>query len=131
LTHRREKRINKVLAESQRRDPGERGGPIEAKGKIMTQHESILATYGAMFDGGSDNSRRDIAADWADRYSPEEMAEWLAAGCWDPSSATILDDAGFLPGVDELAYRPGCERDDMDAMYALCNGDTGLKNLTW
>lgn len=97
----------------------------------MSNHEGILATYGAMFDGGSDSSRAEIASDWAETFTADEMAEWLDAGCWDAASARELDLAGFRPGRDELAYRHGEERQGMDAMYAFCNSDIRIEKLTW
>lgn len=98
----------------------------------MNEIEKVLCSAGAMFDGGSDVSRTEIAEDWADHdFDADEVGEWVAAGCWDASTAAELREAKFRPGVDELAYKPGFERDDMDAMYAFCNADVSLKKLTW
>jgi hypothetical protein len=98
----------------------------------MSEIETILCSAGAMFDGGSDQSRAEIAEDWADHdFSAREVSVWIDAGCWDAGTAAELRGAGFRPGCDKLAYRPGEEISGMDAMYAFCNSDTSLKKLSW
>jgi hypothetical protein len=94
--------------------------------------ETVLRSAGAIFDGGTDASRKEIAEDWDDHdFIVEEVSKWIEASCWDAGSAAELRDAGFRPGVDELSYKPGCELEGMDAMYAFCNADTALENIQW
>jgi hypothetical protein len=38
---------------------------------------------------------------------PEEVADWLAAGCPDPAHARLLDDAGITPEQAALQTREG------------------------
>lgn len=103
--------------------------------KISELHEGIyrvLAGAGAMFDGGSDQSRVEMAKAWVEHFdSAENVEQWVSAGCWDVDTAFTLRAAGFRPGKDTLAYRPNHKRDDTEAMYALCNGDVSIKNLVW
>ena len=99
---------------------------------IISEIEAILACAGPTFDGGSETSRREIATEWAEYFgSAIEIGRWIEAGCWDAYTASQLKAAGFRPASDELAYRPGHARDDMDPMYALCNRDTSIPKLTW
>jgi hypothetical protein len=98
----------------------------------MNAIEKVLCSAGAMFDGGSDSRREEIAEDWADHdFDADDVATWVEAGCWDAGTAAELRDAGFRPGVDELAYKPGFECESMDAMYAFCNADVSLKKVSW
>ena len=100
--------------------------------ETMNEIETVLCSAGEMFDGGNDRRRAEIASDWSDHdFDADEVSSWVEAGCWDASTAAELRDAGFRPGVDELEYKPGMERDGMDAMYAFCNGDTTLKKVQW
>lgn len=99
---------------------------------LQQEIETVLCSAGAMFDGGSDVSRAEIAEEWAGVCETAQQVErWVAAGCWDSGAAAQLADAGFSPGRNALEYRPGFEREDMDAMYALCNGDTSIAKLSW
>lgn len=92
----------------------------------------VLRDHGAMFDGGSDVSRLEIAEEWHDHdFSADEVETWCMADCWDAATAAELRDAGFTPDSDTLDYRRGRERDDLTPMYALCNGDRRLDDLQW
>ncbi len=91
----------------------------------------VLTAAGETFSGGP-SAVAGIAEDWADHdFDVDQVQQWVDAGCWDASTAAELRQAGFRPGKDELAYRPNCERDDMDAMYALCNADVSLEKVAW
>ena len=92
---------------------------------------AILAAAGPMFDGGSDSDRMDISDAWDSVCTPSQLRRWIEAGCWDPATASRLSNAGFHPAVDTLRYIEGRERDDMDAMYALCNGDVSMRDVRW
>ena len=91
--------------------------------------EDILRTAGPMFDGGNDESRHRIVQEWAELFETSEVKRWIDAGCWDAMTASDLRDSGHDPKTDKLRYREGFGRDDMDPMYALCNGDTSLDKL--
>lgn len=74
----------------------------------------------------------DIAEDWSDHgFTSAQVQKWCDAGCWEPSSAAELRDAGFSPGVDHMDYVEGCELEGMDAMYAFCNDNITLDLLIW
>ncbi|HEX5444059.1 MAG TPA: hypothetical protein VFW87_09535 [Pirellulales bacterium] len=118
-----------------RKDFGHAGGTthfaVEPANTDMAEMCRVLRSHGATFDGGDERRRREIAEEWLDYdFSPWEADEWMVAGCWDTGTANELRVAGFRPGEDVLAYRPGFER-DVDAMYALCNADTSLEKLAW
>jgi hypothetical protein len=93
--------------------------------------EQVLATAGAMFDGGSDVSRREIAQEWAGPdFNAAAVAAWVEAGCWDADTASELRAEGFTPSRDQLQYRDAV-RARTDPMYDLCNGDIVLSGLSW
>lgn len=99
--------------------------------RAIGEIETILAAAGPTFDGGTETSRREIATEWDEDFTPAQVGRWVEAGCWDASTALSLADAGFRPTKDELRYKAGHERDDMDPMYALCNSDTSIEKLSW
>lgn len=74
-----------------------------------------------------------IANEWIDYgFATGESCEaWWAAGCWEPSTAGSLRDAGYDPANDSLRYRTGRESAYTDAMYALCDCDISMADVTW
>jgi hypothetical protein len=104
--------------------------------------------------------RRDAQAmEWLEEgFTPDQAAEWLYAGCWDPSTASTLRDSGITAeqaqkaaeilrqqeeaewdAIDEQSRQDDpenwepCARDsrytDADAMYSLCNDDTLIDEI--
>ena len=97
----------------------------------LTDLIATLAAHGAMFDGGSDASRADIAADWDDHdFHAAQAARWMDAGYWDAGTAAEARDAGYTPRT-ALAYPAGHKlaKSGMDPIYAACNGDIALAKL--
>jgi hypothetical protein len=100
---------------------------------IHTSREiyAILQAAGPMYGGGNDGDRSSLADAWDEICTPDQVRRWIAAECWEPSAAQQLANAGFRPTVDTLRYLPGHERDDIDAMYAMCNSDVSLTRVCW
>lgn len=94
--------------------------------------EGVLLAAGEVFHG---DRAAEIAEEWADHdFDADQVEKWVEANCWCPITASQLRDAGFRPGVDELEYKPGEEKDlgyGIDPMYALCNSDTNIDKVTW
>jgi len=90
-----------------------------------------LASHGAMFDGGSEASRRDIAEDWADHdFTAAQADRWMDAGYWDAATAAEARDMGYTPDTC-LAYPADSASDwsGMEPIYAACNNDIALAKL--
>jgi hypothetical protein len=93
---------------------------------------TTLIHAGEMFHGGRAD---EIAAEWADEFDDdfEAAVAWIEAGYWDAGAAVKLLDLGMSSG-DTLAYRKGREKDHgygIDPIYAICNGDASIDDLTW
>jgi hypothetical protein len=115
--------------------PGALGDRAQG-GKMMsdtqnTEIESILRCAGPVFDGGTDDARRKLTCEWAEEFSPRAVEAWVADGCWCPSAADSLQAHGYNPDCGGLRYIPGREVNGMDAMYAYCNGDACIDDITW
>lgn len=87
-----------------------------------------ICSAGETFTGGN---AAEIAEAWAESFTADEVDRWIESECWCEVTAGRLRAAGFRPGVDTLSYRPGKARDDMDPMYALCNSDVSINDVTW
>lgn len=73
------------------------------------------------------------AGEWEDNgfKTGEDCSPWWDAGCWDAGTAHELRFNGFDPESHTLNYKTGEELENMDAMYALCNGDILIDKLEW
>ena len=105
----------------------------------------LLASMGSAYDGGSPDTRADIAEEWVDAFGDEPDALSLIsimaeAGYWDANIARdvynhVNDPAYYLEDqVEELHDKigPVWERQDPNGMsvaYALCNRDADLDKL--
>lgn len=90
--------------------------------------EGVLRSAGPVYDGGTEVSRQEIAAEWQEvGFDADSVYEWLGAGCWDPSIAAELKAIGFNPHSHVLVYR---DHREGDPMYELCNGDIEFADVT-
>jgi len=91
---------------------------------------AALTSAGDTFTGGR---VEDIADEWADCFI--DLADailWINAGYWDAGSAATLAEYGAEPG--DVKYVEGREKDHgygVDPIYAYCNGDCTIDDLTW
>ena len=107
--------------------------------------EEILASAGDHYDGGSPESRADIATEWVDAFGDVDEPSTIIgimvdAGYWDAKVARevydhVNDPSFFLADqIEELHDKisPIWEPEDVDGMdvvYALCNRDADLDKL--
>jgi len=93
------------------------------------RHELIIR--GEFFSGSNPDS---IAEDWAERFSVSAAAAWMNAGFWDADAAESCRNAGYSPSkmkaiAEDQADR-GIEYSSGDLIYALCNGDASVDDIT-
>lgn len=117
------------------------GGHVEAerekreRAERLAPYADALRGRGAAFDGGSAESRLDIAEAWAKEFEDVADAEaYMDAGVWDADTASELRGAGVTPA--DLDDADGRVSDDirervegLGVVYALCNGDLLLSRL--
>lgn len=91
----------------------------------------VLQAAGPVFDGGTDSRRAELAAEWDDYgFDADSTQAWIDADCWDAATANMLDEAGFRPGRHALKFVEARDYPD-GPMYALCNSDCTIDDVTW
>jgi len=93
------------------------------------KHELIIR--GEFFSGNNPDS---IAEDWSERFSVSAAAGWMDVGFWDADAAESCKDAGYSPSkmkaISEDQAERGIEYSSGDLIYALCNGDASVDDIT-
>lgn len=92
----------------------------------ITDIIALVVAAGPAFSGGTDDSAREVAADWDDYFSGDvrSIEQWIAAGYWSPAAASAVRDEGHRP-----SDRP--TRDGECMIYALCNDDVSVDDVDW
>lgn len=94
-----------------------------------------LERHGWRFTG---NNVQDIAQEWLDAdFTAYEAAEWCEAGCWEPSVAAQLRDAGVTTdqataraeALEDACEDAAEEYTDGSVIYAICNRDASIDLL--
>lgn len=87
---------------------------------------ALVVAAGPAFSGGTDESAREVAADWDDYFSSDvrSIEQWIAAGYWSPAAASAARDEGHRPS-DRPTINGEC------AIYALCNNDVTVDEVDW
>jgi hypothetical protein len=95
-----------------------------------------LRSHGAAFDGGSDQSRLELARDWMDAdFDGADVYDWCEVGCWDADTARQFAAEGLTPAEVKEAAEKLVKQNGTDAytdgcpVYSVCNGDTPVKAI--
>lgn len=95
--------------------------------------ETLRAISEALRGAGAEAALRGRSAEeaaqrWLDAGfdDAEEVAEWLAARCFDPRVAETLERAGFTPAQSSIRTKAGANSDEDTIGYKIANGDLSL-----
>jgi hypothetical protein len=89
--------------------------------------EAVLQSAGPVYDGGTAERRRALAADWRDYgFAPKDVEDWVREECWDPGTASQLRAMGYIPKWHKLRSARTAT-----PMYGLCEGNVNVDDVTW